>query len=63
MADLTFPEVPELSRTGRAGFPKSFPIPALPLGRRENGNGSRDGEVSCSGYVISKTTTYSWDLQ
>lgn len=43
LISLPIPEVPELSRNGISGFPKSFPIPALPLGRRENGNGSRDG--------------------
>lgn len=40
MAAVSFPELPETSRTGAPGIPE---LPAPPLGGGKNGNGKRDG--------------------
>lgn len=40
MAALSFPELPETSRTGMPDFPE---LPAPPLGGGRNGNDERDG--------------------
>lgn len=40
MAGLSFPELPETSRTGTPGFPE---LPAPPLGGGKNGKDERDG--------------------
>lgn len=40
MATVTFPELPETSRTGVPGFPE---LPAPPLGGGRNGKDERDG--------------------
>jgi hypothetical protein len=42
MAAMTFPELPEASRTGTPDFPK---LPAPPLGGGRNGNDERGGEA------------------
>lgn len=42
MAAVTFPELPETSRTGASGFPE---LPAPPLGGGKNGKGERDEEA------------------